>query len=57
MRKINVYKQYNVVPYPGGQFLEYAVLCGKVDAYFAKKRRAVGFPAVEVSDNLPVNFA
>ena len=51
MRKINLYKQYNVVPYPGGQFLEYAVLCGKVDAYFAETG-AVGFPAVEVSDNL-----
>ena len=51
MRKINLYKQYNVVPYPGGQFLEYAVLCGKVDAYFAEAA-AVGFPAVEVSDNL-----
>ncbi len=51
MRKIDLYRQYQVVPYPGGQFLEYAVLCGKVDEFLAEAR-AVGFPAVEVSDNL-----
>ena len=50
-RKIGLYKQHEVLPYPGGQFLEYAVLCDKVDAYFAEAR-ALGFPAVEVSDNL-----
>lgn len=51
MRKIDLYKEYDVVPYPGGQFLEYAVLCGKVDEYL-EESRAVGFRAVEVSDNL-----
>ena len=49
--KIDLYKQYEVVPYPGGQFLEYAVLCDKVDEFLAEAR-AVGFPAIEVSDNL-----
>lgn len=50
-RKIKLYQQYAVVPYPGGQFLEYAVLCDKVDEFLAEAR-AVGFPAIEVSDNL-----
>ena len=50
-RKIDLYQQYDVVPYPGGQFLEYAVLCDGVDAFLAEAR-AVGFPAIEVSDNL-----
>ena len=51
MQKISLYQQYDVVPYPGGQFLEYAVLCEKVDEYL-EETRAVGFRAVEVSDNL-----
>ncbi len=50
-RKIMLYQTYDVLPYPGGQFLEYAVLCGSVDAYLAEAR-ALGFPAIEVSDNL-----
>ena len=50
-RKIDLYQQYDVVPYPGGQFLEYAVLCDGVDAFLAEAR-SVGFPAIEVSDNL-----
>ncbi len=51
MQKIESYKQFGVLPYPGGQFLEYAVLCGKVDAYLAEARD-IGFRAIEVSDNL-----
>lgn len=51
MRKIKLYERYDVVPYPGGQFLEYAVQCEKVDAYLAEAR-SLGFAAIEVSDNL-----
>ena len=51
MQKISLYQQFDVVPYPGGQFLEYAVLCEKVDEYL-EETRVVGFHAVEVSDNL-----
>lgn len=51
MRKIRLYQQYDVVPYPGGQFLEYSVQCNRVDAYLAEAR-ALGFSAIEVSDNI-----
>jgi phosphosulfolactate synthase len=51
MQKIALYRTYDVVPYPGGQFLEYAVLCEKVYEFLAEAQ-AVGFPAIEVSDNL-----
>ena len=49
--KIDLYKQRAVLPYPGGQFLEYAVQCDTVDAYL-EEARALGFTAIEVSDNL-----
>ena len=38
-RKIDLYKQYEVVPYPGGQFLEYAVLCNGVNAFLGRGPR------------------
>ncbi len=39
------------IPFPGGQFLEYAVHHGQAQAYFAAAR-AVGYRWIEVSDNV-----
>lgn len=48
--KLNAYVGAGVDPFPGGMFLEYACARGLADAYL-RQSRAVGFPAVEVSDN------
>jgi phosphosulfolactate synthase len=49
--KIRVYEQYDVVPFPGGQFLEYAVYHGHTTTYL-EGARAVGYRWIEVSDNV-----
>ena len=48
-RKIETAKQYDVVIYPGGTFLEVAVVQQEVDSYF-EMVRALGFNGLEVSD-------
>jgi len=50
-KKLAAYQGAGVTPFPGGQFLEYAIHIGKVESYF-DDARAAGFPAIEVSDNL-----
>jgi len=47
--KINLARSYGVDIYPGGTFLEIAVLQGKLKEYLAFVKQA-GFTAVEVSD-------
>ena len=49
--KVKLYKQYDVQPFPGGQFLEHAHVHGCDDAYLPAVQ-AAGFLWVEVSDNL-----
>jgi len=49
--KIASYSENQIMPFPGGQFLEYAVLQDKVEAYFQACVTA-GFPCIAVSDNL-----
>ena len=49
--KIESYIRNEIVPFPGGQFLEYSIIHGNVEAYFEACVTA-GFPCVEVSDNL-----
>ncbi len=49
-RKLEAYKKFDVAPFPGGMFLEYAVKQGKGDAYMEDAVRA-GFTHIEVSDN------
>lgn len=48
-RKIAVVSSYNVHVYPGGTFLEIAVIQNKVDE-FLQRARELGFSAIEVSD-------
>lgn len=50
-QKVARYLEHDVIPFPGGQFLEYAAWLDRVDAYL-DDAVAHGFPAVEVSDNL-----
>lgn len=49
--KIELYRRYQVEPFPGGQYLEYAETQGKADLYFPAVVKA-GYHWVEVSDNL-----
>lgn len=49
--KLRVYRDHDVTPFPGGQFLEYAIWRDAVDAYLGDATR-VGYTAIEVSDNL-----
>jgi phosphosulfolactate synthase len=49
--KLDVYTAAQITPFPGGQFLEYAVQLGRVDEYLAATA-AAGYRCVEVSDNL-----
>jgi phosphosulfolactate synthase len=49
-RKIRLYKENRIQPFPGGQFLEIAILQGKVREY-CRAALEVGFEAIEVSDN------
>jgi len=57
IRKMKTYQEYGVEPFPGGQYLEYAEMEGKVDAYLPAVVEA-GYRWVEVSDNVaPVSLA
>jgi phosphosulfolactate synthase len=49
-QKIKLYKENEIQPFPGGQFLEIAVLQKRVEEYCAAARE-IGFEYVEVSDN------
>ena len=50
-RKFASYREHGITPFPGGQFLEHAVLVGKRDEYL-QAICDVGFDCLEVSDNL-----
>ncbi len=50
-QKLNGYRAHQITPFPGGQFLEHAVLHGKTQEYF-EAVVAAGFDCIEVSDNL-----
>lgn len=50
-RKLQIYKDHDVEPFPGGQFLEYAIWLDRIDEYVNDAKR-VGYGAIEVSDNL-----
>jgi phosphosulfolactate synthase len=49
-RKIRFYQKNGIQPFPGGQFLEIAILQRRVKEYF-RGALEVGYEAVEVSDN------
>ena len=51
VEKIKHYQDHGVEPFPGGQYLEYAELCGKAEVYFPAVVEA-GYRWVEVSDNV-----
>ncbi len=48
--KLKTYRDHEVKPFPGGQFLEYAVGKGLQDV-FLKEAGEAGFDMIEVSDN------
>ncbi|MFW6058593.1 MAG: phosphosulfolactate synthase [Phycisphaeraceae bacterium] len=48
--KLEAYEQAQVRPFPGGQYLEYAVHLDKLDTYLAEAADA-GYKLIEVSDN------
>ena len=48
-QKIELIKSYGVDVYPGGTFLELALLQGKLEAYL-ERSRDLGFTGIEVSD-------
>ena len=50
-QKLDSYRSHEITPFPGGQFLEHAVLHDKTDEYFLAVVEA-GFDCIEVSDNL-----
>ncbi len=50
-RKIEVYHSNDILAFPGGQYLEYAIYHGKTEAYFEHCAEA-GFKLIEVSDNV-----
>lgn len=52
-RKIESYHANNILAFPGGMYLEYAISLGKVDVYL-KHCVEAGFKLVEVSDNVDV---
>lgn len=49
--KLRTYREHDVTPFPGGQFLEYAIWHDTVESYLSDAKR-VGYGALEVSDNL-----
>jgi len=49
-RKIQLYKENQIQPFPGGQFLEIAILQRRVKEYCRAALEA-GYEAIEVSDN------
>ncbi|HCK11090.1 MAG TPA: hypothetical protein DHW45_14530 [Candidatus Latescibacteria bacterium] len=50
-RKINSYRALDIEPFPGGQYLEYAQMQGKLDHYLPACFEA-GYRWIEVSDNV-----
>ncbi|MDP6041035.1 MAG: phosphosulfolactate synthase [Candidatus Latescibacteria bacterium] len=55
-KKLAHYREHQIEPFPGGQYLEYAEIEGKFDLYFPAVAKA-GYSWVEVSDNLaPVSL-
>lgn len=57
-RKLALYRQYEVAPFLGGQFLEYVYGTQGWDGVepYCKEARRLGFDAIEVSDNtVPLN--
>ena len=50
-RKNALYEKHELIPFPGGIFLEYAVYHGQTQEYFAAARD-VGYRYIEVSDNV-----
>jgi len=50
-RKIELYEAHQVIPFPGGQFLEYAADHGQAREYMEDAREA-GYSWIEVSDNV-----
>lgn len=51
--KIERYHNSDILVFPGGMYLEYAISLGKTDVYFEQCAEA-GFRLVEVSDNVDV---
>jgi len=49
-RKIQLYQENRIEPFPGGQFLEIAILQKRVKEY-CRGALSVGYEAIEVSDN------
>jgi phosphosulfolactate synthase len=49
--KLDLYREHEVLPFPGGQFLEYAVHHGQTEEYLAAAC-AAGYQWIEVSDNV-----
>lgn len=49
--KLEGYRAAEITPFPGGQFLEHAVLHNRAEEYFTAVVEA-GFDCIEVSDNL-----
>lgn len=49
-RKITLYKESRIEPFPGGQFLEIAVLQKRVKEYYRAALK-IGYKSIEVSDN------
>lgn len=52
-RKIELYYSNDILAFPGGMYLEYAISLGKTDTYFEHCAEA-GFRVIEVSDNVDV---
>ena len=50
-KKLASYRAHDITPFPGGQFLEHAVMHSKTDVYL-KAVVDAGFDCIEVSDNL-----
>lgn len=49
-QKLELYEQFAVRPFPGGQYLEYAVSLDRAGEYLADAKEA-GYRLIEVSDN------
>ncbi|MCL2156988.1 MAG: phosphosulfolactate synthase [Methanobrevibacter sp.] len=49
MKKIKMYKSFDIIPYPGGTLFEIAYSQNKVSNYF-KEAASMGFETIEISD-------
>lgn len=49
MKKVEMYKSFDIVPYTGGTLFEIAYTNNKVDEFF-KEAKNLGFEAIEISD-------